>query len=210
MNTSQFLRRFNNMLSRGKLEKITDDKTPTAKINLMADELYDGLEFPQTWGFASRPPTGSEVIAAFFGGNRDHGTILTAFDKNTFPSELEDGDVMIWNGTNSIVKIKANGDILIAACKDPADNQDDLGRDLHEPQARITLTKAGVVEIEAEVSISATVGTTTVVIDTNSVEIEAATEVKLSSDTKITLDAPQIDCGGNLNVTTINSASYPP
>jgi phage baseplate assembly protein V len=103
--------KINNTLSRGKLNSISNGKTATAQVGLMAEEVYDGVEYPQHFGFISHPPIGSEVITAHFGGNRSHATILAAFSKSHAPVNLAAGESAIYNAAGSIVHVKANGDI---------------------------------------------------------------------------------------------------
>lgn len=107
-------RLINNMLCRGSLQQVTIGATATAQIGLMANEVHANLEMPENWGFISSPPVGSELIVAFFGGNRDHGTILKAFDKNTAPQTLEPGESMMYNAVSGTkVLLDKDGQITI-------------------------------------------------------------------------------------------------
>lgn len=112
----------NNMLCRGILKEVTAAKTPTAKVTLLDGETYDGIEFAQDFGFISNPPADgkTETISIFFGGQRDHGTILKAFNKdksfkNLNPDvTLEQGECAIYNKiANTYILMKADGSILI-------------------------------------------------------------------------------------------------
>jgi phage gp45-like len=67
--------RMDNIMSRGTLHSTRIAGTQVAKIGMMAEEINDGVEYPQDYGFISRPPGGSEVIVHHFGGERDHATI---------------------------------------------------------------------------------------------------------------------------------------
>ena len=108
------LLRLSNVISRGILKKITPGKTQTAQITLMKDEVFDGIEFPQTFGFISMPLDGAEAIALFFGGNRDHGTIATIFDKKYAPTDLEEGESCIYNKVSGTrIYLRKNGDVEI-------------------------------------------------------------------------------------------------
>lgn len=114
MNIRQFARKINNMLSRGKLLELkTDSKVPLAKVGLMANEIYDGVEYPQQFGFKSYPPVDSEVITAHFGGNRSHATILNAFKRDLMPDDLESGEVSLYNGFHASVKLDKNSNVVI-------------------------------------------------------------------------------------------------
>lgn len=111
--------RIKNVLSRGIIRSVKNDKTATAQIDLLHGETNQGLEFPQQFGFISKPLDQAECIAAFFGGNRDHGTILAAFDKRYAPIDLEDGETCLYNKvTNTRVWLKQDGKILIISDKE--------------------------------------------------------------------------------------------
>lgn len=116
MNIKQLMRKINNFFARGKLlDMDLTPKVPTAKVGLMADEVMDSLEFPQTYGFKSAPPKTdtAEVITAHFGGNRNHGTILKIFDRKLMPNDLNEGDVTLYGLHNERIMIDADGNILL-------------------------------------------------------------------------------------------------
>lgn len=104
----------NNFLSRGKLLDLDNTtKVPLTKVGLMAGEIYDGLEFPQQFGFKSYPPKTCEVITAHFGGNRNHGTVLNAFDRNLMPTDLEEGESCLYNAGLGRVLVDKDSNIII-------------------------------------------------------------------------------------------------
>lgn len=111
--------RLSNIISRGVLKKITSSTNGNpiiqkAQVTLLKGEVIDGMEFPQTYGFISMPTDGASVIAFFFGGNRDHGTVGTIFDKRYVPDDLEEGESCIYNtvaGTR--IYLRKNGDVEI-------------------------------------------------------------------------------------------------
>ncbi|HJY23695.1 MAG TPA: phage baseplate assembly protein [Hanamia sp.] len=111
------INRLNNILCRGILTGVKPAKTPTASVTLFNDEKYDGIEFAQDFGFISYPPDDgqTEVLVAFLGGQRDHGTILKAFNKQkALNLPLEKGECAIYNKvTNTYILLKADGTILI-------------------------------------------------------------------------------------------------
>lgn len=113
MSNKLIIRKLNNTFSRGKMLELTPGKAATAKVSLLADEIFDGLEFAQQYGFISSPPVDSEILAAFLGGNRDHGTILNAFKRDLIPDDLEEGDVCIYGKNGERIMIDATGNMLI-------------------------------------------------------------------------------------------------
>jgi phage baseplate assembly protein V len=106
--------RLRNMFARGEVKKITKGKTTKAKVEFLSGEIFDGIEMPQQFGHQSHPPVGSEVIALFLGGNRDHGSIIATFNKShTQQEELEEGETAMFDRSGSKVVIKADGSISI-------------------------------------------------------------------------------------------------
>jgi len=112
--TKTLARKLNNALSRGKLLELKPGKVAKVKVNLLADEVYDGLEFPQNFGYVSYPPKDSEILAAFLGGNRDHGSVLNAFKRDLIPDDLEEGDMSLYGLTGARVMIDKLGNILLS------------------------------------------------------------------------------------------------
>lgn len=109
-------RKINNMLCRGKVNKVTVGNTATAQVDLMYGEVQNNLEMPENWGFISSPPPGAECVVAFFGGNRDHGTILKIFDKATAPKTLNPGESMMYNKvTGTKILLDKDGKISITS-----------------------------------------------------------------------------------------------
>jgi len=103
-----------NMLARGIVQLIKDSNgVQLAQVTLMADEVSDDLDHPQEYGFTSLAPANSECLAAFFGGEREHGTIITVYNRSARPKTiLQVGDAMIYDNRGNKIWIK-NGEILI-------------------------------------------------------------------------------------------------
>lgn len=109
-------RKLANMLARGVVKRTTDTTgTQSMQLALMEGEIRDNLEHPQEFGFTSQAPTGSEAIAAFFGGNRDHGSVLLVFDKATRPKDLSAGETCVFNAHGCKIYLRAGGNIEIIA-----------------------------------------------------------------------------------------------
>lgn len=115
MDIRYILRKINNMLSRGKLLELnTKTKIPTAKAGLFAQEIWDGIEYAQDYGMKSYPPINSQIITAHFGGNRNHATIVKAFDKDSIPDdELEEGEVLYYSKFNATIKLDKDSNIVL-------------------------------------------------------------------------------------------------
>lgn len=67
-----------------------------AQVRLLEDELRDGVERFQDYGFTSVPLPGAEGVAVFVGGNRDHGLIVAMDDRRYRIKGLEGGEVALY------------------------------------------------------------------------------------------------------------------
>ncbi len=107
------------MISRG-IVKNSDEgkKTRTLQLTLMADEVRSDIEHPQEYGFSSAPLEGAEAIAIFMGGNRDHGSVTHVFDKRYRPTDLEPGEVCLFDDLGTKIKLKRGNKIEITASTD--------------------------------------------------------------------------------------------
>lgn len=103
-----------NILARGRVQLTNDSKgVQLAQVTLMADEVSDDMDHPQEYGFTSLAPGDSECLAAFFAGEREHGTILTIFNRSVRPKAiLAVGDVMLYDNRGNQILIK-NGELFI-------------------------------------------------------------------------------------------------
>lgn len=93
-------RRVMNMIARGVIESITDTAgIQKVKLSLLADEILEGKERIQEYGFTSVPLAGAEAVMIFLGGNRDHGVIIATDDRRTRLKSLLAGDVALWTAS---------------------------------------------------------------------------------------------------------------
>jgi len=82
------------------------------KIQLMENEIQDGVERIQNYGLTSNPPAGSECVPVFVGGSRDHG-VAVAVDCGAFRvTGLASGDVCVYSKFGQKIPLKANGDTV--------------------------------------------------------------------------------------------------
>lgn len=139
----QLQRRIQNIIARGKLlEPLSNDPTPRAKVGLMAKEVYDGIEYPQDYGFASSPPKGSETLVHFLAGNRDHATVSKIFNKEFAPTDLDEGEVMLYNNGTARIKLDADSNIIITT-------GENLTIQINE-DGTMSITTAGELTIESQ------------------------------------------------------------
>lgn len=91
-------RRVMNALARAVIEQVNDGtKLQVLQLSLMADEVKGGVERYQEYGFTSVPLEGAEALAAFIGGNRDHGIVICVADRRVRLKGLAAGEVALYD-----------------------------------------------------------------------------------------------------------------
>lgn len=84
------------MFARGVLRGVTDTgPRQQVQVELLKDELRDGLEHMQNYGFTSHPK-GGDCAVAFNGGNREQGIVLVVDDRR-YRIPLQAGEVAIYD-----------------------------------------------------------------------------------------------------------------
>ncbi|MFK0090639.1 phage baseplate assembly protein V [Pseudomonas sp. NPDC090755] len=81
-------------------------KLQALQMRLTAGEIKDGLEHFEPYGFTSHPLPGAEGIAAFLGGDRSHGIVLTVADRRYRLQALEAGEVALYTDEGDKVHLK--------------------------------------------------------------------------------------------------------
>jgi phage baseplate assembly protein V len=115
-NERLLFRKIGNFFARGIVKLVNDSRgTQTVQTSLMADEVRDGIESSQPYGFTSYPLSGAECIALFAGGNRDNGAVITIFDKRYRPKNLPAGSVRLYDASGTKILLKNDGTIEVTA-----------------------------------------------------------------------------------------------
>jgi phage baseplate assembly protein V len=108
--------RLSNMIARGTIGTIGDgSKLQTGQVNLMADEVKDGVERFQQYGFTSVPLAGAEAVVVFPGGTRDHGLIIAVDDRRYRLAGLQGGEVALYTDEGDKIVLKRGGIIELTA-----------------------------------------------------------------------------------------------
>ena len=79
------------------------------QVQFSADEVHDGVEQIQEYGFASRPLPGCDAAALFVAGDRVQGIIVGTNDQRYRPKGLQPGDVMIYDWRGNSILLSASG-----------------------------------------------------------------------------------------------------
>jgi phage baseplate assembly protein V len=82
------------------------------QVSLMRNEQRSAVEHVQEYGFASRPPIGTEAVVLFAGGNRDHGVVIATADRRSRPP-LAPAEVAIYHPSGSRVLLRSDGTVLV-------------------------------------------------------------------------------------------------
>lgn len=92
------------MFGRGVLRAVTDTgPRQQVQVELLKDELRDGLEHMQNYGFTSHP-LGGDVAVAFLGGNREQGIVLVVDDRR-YRLALMPGEVAIYDDLGNKIEL---------------------------------------------------------------------------------------------------------
>lgn len=92
------------MFGRGVLRAVTDTgPRQQVQVELLKDELRDGLEHMQNYGFTSHPQ-GGDVAVAFLGGNREQGIVLVVDDRR-YRIPLLAGEVAIYDDLGNKIEL---------------------------------------------------------------------------------------------------------
>lgn len=92
------------MFGRGVLRGVNDSNgRQQLQVELLKDELRDGVEHMQNYGFTSHPK-GGDVAVAFIGGNREQGIVLVVDDRR-YRISLEPGEVAIYDDLGNKIEL---------------------------------------------------------------------------------------------------------
>lgn len=105
----------NNVLVRAKIKATEDTKViQSNQIEANVDEIINGVERIQEYGFTSHAPVGSEAVV-MFRGSREGGLIIATDSREFRIKELTDGQVAIYDKSGTKIVLKADNTIEIDA-----------------------------------------------------------------------------------------------
>jgi phage baseplate assembly protein V len=88
-------------------------KVQTVQVELLKDEVRDGIERYQNYGFTSVPLPGMEGVAVFVGGDRSNGVVLAIGDRLYRLRDLQPGETAMYDDLGQKVHLTRAG--IIAA-----------------------------------------------------------------------------------------------
>ena len=83
------------------------------EVSILKGNKATELEHLQEFGMASKPPKGSRGIAAFLAGDRENGTVLLFEHPTLKPTDLADGETVLYNSKNMRIYLRVDGTIHI-------------------------------------------------------------------------------------------------
>lgn len=111
------------LLGRAVLEAVKNTElTQKIQITALNEEVISDMERFQEYGFETYPLEGSEVVAVFLNGNRDHGIAICVHNRDYRPKDLVEGEVAVYTDEDGLagghrIWFK-RGQIVEIDCKD--------------------------------------------------------------------------------------------
>lgn len=87
----------------------------TFQTKLLADDVADGVEHMEPYGFTSHPPNGSEGLVFAVGGERAHAVGINFGDRSGRLTDLEEGEVAMYHPSGSSIIMRNDGSIEAVA-----------------------------------------------------------------------------------------------
>lgn len=176
-------RRVRNMIARGVIELITEDKAlQRAKMTFLAEETLDKLEHLSHYGFQSSPKPGAEGVAVFLGGERSSGVVIATEDRRYRFKTLASGEVVVYTDEGDYIHFKRNRNIEVLAgtkIKATAPNVEVIA------STKVKLTTP-LTEISANVTIGGTLAVTGATTMSSTLNVSGATTVPALTAAAIT------------------------
>ncbi|MEM9378410.1 MAG: phage baseplate assembly protein V [Planctomycetota bacterium] len=106
------------LVARARLERTDGSTVPrSGQVRLLSGEVADRVHVVQEYGFASRPPAGSEAVVVCAGGDRSHPIVVGTLDRRNPGPELAEGDVAVFSSSGDVIVLQAAGGVAV---KSPA------------------------------------------------------------------------------------------
>ena len=106
-------RRLQNFMARGTVVRSdAGKKMQQLQIRLLADEVADGIEHFEPYGYTARPKPGAEHVTLFVDGDRSHGITIVVADRRYRLQGLEEGEVALHDDQGQKVHLTRNGIVI--------------------------------------------------------------------------------------------------
>ncbi len=106
------------MLARAVVRLVNDESgIQTLQLSALADELIEGAERMQDYGFTSVPHPDAEAVVAFPGGLRSHGLVVAVGDRRYRLKGLQAGEVAIYDDLEQHILLGRTGMRVVSSMK---------------------------------------------------------------------------------------------
>lgn len=100
----------------GRVTFSDDSKTAQLlQVKLNDSETRDGTPRIAEFGFTSRPPSGSDVLVVFLGGDRSKGVVVATAHQTSRPKNLLEGEAMVYDLWGKSIYLTESGGIIVDA-----------------------------------------------------------------------------------------------
>ncbi|CAN5449264.1 hypothetical protein BH09PSE4_BH09PSE4_23110 [soil metagenome] len=101
------------MVGRGTVAGVDDDRQlQELQLELLADEVHDGVEHFQTYGLTSHPKPGAEAVSVAVGGTRGHVIVIAVGDRRYRLKGLAEGEVALHDDQGQSVLLGRDGIVV--------------------------------------------------------------------------------------------------
>lgn len=116
MKTLKSLQRgLGNLLARAVLSTASQSKLQVLQVQILDGEGKDGVELFEPYGLTGFALPGAESVLAFLSGNRNHGIALVQTDRRYRPTDLQPGEVAVFNHEGTRVVLRNGGKVEVLA-----------------------------------------------------------------------------------------------
>lgn len=118
MSRDSFMESLRNLMRDGVARavlNVVDDEgnMQRVQISLLEDEVIDGVERFQNYGFTSVPDGGSEATVVFVGADRSHPVVVVADDRRVRKKGLKPGEVAVYHKNGDFIHLKNENEIEV-------------------------------------------------------------------------------------------------
>lgn len=105
-----------NRVQRAVVSLVNDSlKMQKMQVKILADEVKDGVERFQNFGFTAHPVTGAEAIILRLGGGSDHAVIIAVDDRRFRKKDLVEGESAVYDAFGKFIHLTKDSGIIIDA-----------------------------------------------------------------------------------------------
>ena len=118
MSRDSFMESMRNLMRDGVARavlNVVDDEgnMQRVQISLLEDEVIDGVERFQNYGFTSVPEEGTEATVVFVGADRSHPVVVVADDRRVRKKGLKPGEVAVYHKNGDFIHLKNENEIEV-------------------------------------------------------------------------------------------------